>query len=135
VQWRKTPHAGQSGPPQSTSDSMPFSTESVQLAARHAPWLQTALAQSASTTQCASSPHGEHDPPQSVSVSLPFLRRSLHRAAPPSSVITEPPLPTAPPVVVVAPPLSIAPPAPARPESPLAPPEPASIDGVPASRR
>jgi hypothetical protein len=62
---------GQS-PPQSTSDSAPFSTVSVQLGAWHVP-LQTELKQSELPRQSLPSSHFEHDEPQSTSVSLSFL--------------------------------------------------------------
>lgn len=114
---------------------MPFITESLQLARRHAPWLHTALAQSVSTAQCASSPQGGHEPPQSVSVSLPFRRPSSQRGVPASGVLSV--LPPAPPVVGATPPFDGATPPldGAPPASPVAPPAPASFVTVPPSGR
>src|SRR6185436_9432604 len=59
--------------PQSTSDSAPFLTWSMQVGAAQAPFTHTFEAQSEGTTQALAAPHGAQLPPQSTSVSWPFL--------------------------------------------------------------
>ena len=68
----------QSVPPQSTSDSLPFSTVSVQLAATQTLPLQIRLAQSVVATQRLPFAHAVHIvPPQSASLSSAFILPSV----------------------------------------------------------
>jgi hypothetical protein len=71
---------GEQVPPQSTSVSTPFLTESAQLGARQVPSVpHTPLRQSALETQPSPVPQpGQAPPPQSTSVSVPFRAPSLH---------------------------------------------------------
>jgi hypothetical protein len=63
-------HAGQFGPPQSTSVSEPFWTLSSQLACAQVPFLQTPVWQSPPALQDFPVAHREQvGPPQSMSVS------------------------------------------------------------------
>src|SRR5262245_37988782 len=72
-------HFLQSVPPQSMSDSVPFRTPSVQLAATQALPLQILLTQSFMVTQRFPFAHAVHEvPPQSMSVSVPFILASVH---------------------------------------------------------
>ena len=69
-------------PPQSTSVSVPFLTESEHDAAAQSPAEQTSLWQSVATPQPMPFAHLlEHDPPQSGPVSVPFLTPSEQLAA------------------------------------------------------
>jgi hypothetical protein len=70
-------HAEQLGPPQSTSVSLPFLTESAQLELEHLPAVHTPLTQSVPMEQTLPDTHAEQLPPQSTSVSLPFLKASV----------------------------------------------------------
>jgi hypothetical protein len=70
-------HVAHTGPPQSTSVSVPFCTPSAQSGAAQNPALHRWLEQSASETQTR--PGGQSvqaAPPQSMSVSAPFLMPS-----------------------------------------------------------
>lgn len=92
VQSLGTPHpspavqAGQpepppsAAPPQSTSVSKPFSTESEQAGVWQPP-SQTLEPQSDGPRQLRPSAQGAHPPPQSVSVSVPFFIPSVHAGA------------------------------------------------------
>jgi hypothetical protein len=65
-------------PPQSTSDSAPFLTVSVQVGAAHEPFRQRPLVQSASIRHCPPTGHFGHAlPPQSIPDSLPFFTASV----------------------------------------------------------
>ena len=73
---------GQVGPPQSTSVSSPFATESLQLGAAHVCAVQTPLVQSGPTAQPIPTSQGEQaGPPQSRLVSEPFFTPSLQVGA------------------------------------------------------
>jgi hypothetical protein len=72
---------GHDPPPQSTSVSVPFLMESVQVAPAQWPALHESVVQSAPTRQRSVSLHGGQAPPQSMSVSMPFCKRSLQTAA------------------------------------------------------
>jgi len=66
-------------PPQSTSVSLPFLTESAQVGARQVPLVHTPLMQSEPDEQVTPSAHflvGAQPPPQSGPVSVPFLTAS-----------------------------------------------------------
>jgi hypothetical protein len=65
-------------PPQSTADSRPLSTWSLQLGDVQNEFAHSLLVQSVPATQALFGPHGPHEPPQSVSVSGPFFLPSLH---------------------------------------------------------
>jgi hypothetical protein len=70
-------------PPQSRSDSAPFSMPSPQLALWHSPPEQLASMQSPACAQVFPAPqagHPEVGPPQSTSDSPPFRTRSVHEA-------------------------------------------------------
>jgi hypothetical protein len=68
--------------PQSVSDSAPFCTESLQVAAWHCPPWHTPLTQSEPARQANESAHAEHSgPPQSRSVSSPFSTASSQTGA------------------------------------------------------
>jgi hypothetical protein len=71
-------HAGQVGPPQSVSVSLPFFTPSKQLEGWQTEPVQTLLWQSLGSAQVLlSAQAGQVEPPQSVSVSLPFFTTSV----------------------------------------------------------
>ena len=79
VQAAPSGQGAHEGPPQSTSLSRPFASWSVQLAAAHAPPVQTPLSQSVPITQRWPSAQASQPPPQSTSVSAPdtFASRQL----------------------------------------------------------
>jgi hypothetical protein len=81
VQVRPAAQGAHDAPPQSTSDSVPFSWPSEQLMAMHREPTHLPLEQSVVTAQDAPLPHGGQPPPQSVSVSAPFFVRSVHVGA------------------------------------------------------
>ena len=75
-------HVGQVPPPQSTSLSVPFLTESVHVAALQWPPVHTPLWQSLATKHCLPAAQVGHvPPPQSTSLSVPFLTASVQVAA------------------------------------------------------
>src|SRR5438132_1569395 len=72
-------HGLQTGPPQSTSVSIPFLTLSMQVAATHTPAAHVMLRQSPLTLHfLPPAQPGHRAPPQSTSVSAPFLVASVH---------------------------------------------------------
>jgi hypothetical protein len=72
-------HGLQTGPPQSTSVSVPFLSPSRQLDASQTPATQSSLVQSVSTAHFWAVAHGaQTPPPQSTSVSVPFWMPSVH---------------------------------------------------------
>jgi hypothetical protein len=79
LQFFPSPQAGQL-PPQSTSDSDPFRTPSLQAGARHVVW-QTIDVQSVGAPHVLPTPQGLHEPPQSTSDSEPFFWPSLQPGA------------------------------------------------------
>ena len=82
VQVLPEPHAVHTEPPQSVSVSVPFFTESVQLALWQNPPEQTPPTQSPLAAQRLPAPHFGHvAPPQSTSVSAPFFTTSVQLAA------------------------------------------------------
>jgi hypothetical protein len=69
-------------PPQSTSVSVPFFTESAHPGVWQTPAVHTELRQSLGNRHAAPPVHTPHaPPPQSMSVSLPFLTKSVQLAA------------------------------------------------------
>jgi hypothetical protein len=70
----------QSRPPQSTADSTPLRTLSLQVGTAHRKAVQMPLTQSAATPQASPSRQSEQLPPQSTSVSEPFVCESLQLA-------------------------------------------------------
>ena len=67
-------HLSRHVPPQSTPDSVPFMTSSLQVGAAHSLLrTHTADAISRSDTRRSPAPQGGHEPPQSRSVSSPSL--------------------------------------------------------------
>jgi hypothetical protein len=78
--------SGQFGPPQSSSVSSWFWTESEQDAAWQTRRVHTPLSQSVGSAQSSPAAQGPHVmPPQSVSVSVPFCMPSMHDAGTHSS--------------------------------------------------
>src|SRR5262249_3895689 len=78
VHARPSAHLVEHDPPQSTSDSVPFLTVSVQLDVHtFVVGSQTPLVHSSAFVQLLPSPHFAHDPPQSTSLSVPFFTESL----------------------------------------------------------
>jgi hypothetical protein len=76
------PQAVHTEPPQSVSVSVPFFTESVQLALWQNPPEQTPPRQSLIAAQRLPGPHFGHvPPPQSTSVSAPFFTTSVQLVA------------------------------------------------------
>src|SRR5207245_1350669 len=67
----------QSGPPQSTSVSLPFLTPSLHDDAAHIRLVQNPLWQSLPWRHILWASHGMHEPPQSISVSSPSFARSM----------------------------------------------------------
>jgi hypothetical protein len=79
-----TPHVRPTGqraqlpPPQSTSDSVPFLTPSLHVAALQNPAVHTLFEQSLAVVHALPAPHAAQPaPPQSTSDSVPFLRPSV----------------------------------------------------------
>jgi hypothetical protein len=68
-----TSHGGQASPPQSTSDSLPLRSPSVQLGAWQTLFAQKSVVQSLAMVHALGGSQAGHPvPPQSTSVSLPF---------------------------------------------------------------